>query len=143
MIDMELTTKKQKSEKSQHLKPSPKAAETYHEVCPVNTTLELIGGKWKVLILHQLALKTQRFNELRRLMPVITQRMLTLQLRELEQDGLIHREVYPVVPPKVEYSLSEFGKTLLPVIHSMHDWGVKYEQECARLRERREFKDET
>ncbi|MDO5678793.1 MAG: winged helix-turn-helix transcriptional regulator [Pelistega sp.] len=101
--------------------------------CPVNTTLELIGGKWKVVILYQLTIKTQRFNELRRLIPDVTQRMLTLQLREMEHDGLIHREVYPVVPPKVEYSLSEFGRTLLPVVQSMHDWGVSYEQECQRI----------
>ncbi len=101
--------------------------------CPVNTTLALIGGKWKVVILYQLTIKTQRFNELHRLIPGITQRMLTLQLREMEQDGLVHREVYPVVPPKVEYSLSEFGRTLLPVVQSMHDWGVSYEQECQRI----------
>lgn len=106
---------------------------THPYACPVNTTLELIGGKWKVVILYQLTIQTQRFNELRRLIPDITQRMLTLQLREMEHDGLIHREVYPVVPPKVEYSLSDFGRTLLPVVQSMHDWGVSYEQECQRI----------
>ena len=94
----------------------------------------MIGGKWKVLILYHLVEQTQRFNELRRLLPEITQRMLTLQLRELEEDGLIHREVYPVVPPKVEYSLTDFGRTLLPVIGSMHQWGVEYSQECQRIR---------
>ena len=102
--------------------------------CSVEATLELIGGKWKVLILYHLVEQTQRFNELRRLLPEITQRMLTLQLRELEEDGLIHREVYPVVPPKVEYSLTDFGRTLLPVIGSMHQWGVEYSQECQRIR---------
>ena len=104
--------------------------EPYHSFCPVNTTLSVIGGKWKVLILYHLIEQTQRFNELRRLLPEITQRMLTLQLRELEQDGLIHREVYPVVPPKVEYSLTEFGRTLLPVINAMHEWGQSYNQQC-------------
>ena len=108
--------------------------EQYTTFCPVNTTLSVIGGKWKVLILYHLAEQTQRFNELRRLLPEITQRMLTLQLRELEEDGLIHREVYPVVPPKVEYSLTDFGRTLLPVIGAMHQWGVEYSQECQRIR---------
>ena len=108
--------------------------EHYTTFCPVNTTLSVIGGKWKVLILYHLVEQTQRFNELRRLLPEITQRMLTLQLRELEEDGLIHREVYPVVPPKVEYSLTDFGRTLLPVIGSMHQWGVEYSQECQRIR---------
>ena len=108
--------------------------EQYTTFCPVNTTLSVIGGKWKVLILYHLVEQTQRFNELRRLLPEITQRVLTLQLRELEEDGLIHREVYPVVPPKVEYSLTDFGRTLLPVIGSMHQWGVEYSQECQRIR---------
>ena len=108
--------------------------EQYTTFCPVNTTLSVIGGKWTVLILYHLVEQTQRFNELRRLLPEITQRMLTLQLRELEEDGLIHREVYPVVPPKVEYSLTDFGRTLLPVIGSMHQWGVEYSQECQRIR---------
>ena len=108
--------------------------EQYTTFCPVNTTLSVIGGKWKVLILYHLVEQTQRFNELRRLLPEITQRMLTLQLRELEEDGLIHREVYPVVPPKVEYSLTDLGRTLLPVIGAMHQWGVEYSQECQRIR---------
>ena len=108
--------------------------EQYTTFCPVNTTLSVIGGKWKVLILYHLVEQTQRFNELRRLLPEITQRMLTLQLRELEEDGLIHREVYPVVPPKVEYSLTDFGRTLLPVISAMHQWGVEYSQECQRIK---------
>ena len=101
---------------------------TEHQQYPVNTTLEIIGGKWKVIILYHLFQGTQRFNELRRLIPNITQRMLTLQLREMENDGILHRKVYPEIPPKVEYSLTEFGQTLLPVIKAMHKWGNKYEK---------------
>lgn len=91
--------------------------------CPVETTLKIIGDKWKVLILRDLFTGTKRFNELKRSLSDVTQKMLTQQLRELENDGIIHREVYPVVPPKVEYSLTELGKTLKPVIDSMYDWG--------------------
>ncbi|MBP6552727.1 MAG: winged helix-turn-helix transcriptional regulator [Vitreoscilla sp.] len=100
----------------------------------VTTTLAIIGGKWKILILYHLCAGTQRFNELRRLLPDITQRMLTLQLRELEDDGIVHREVYPQVPPKVEYSLTAFGKTLIPVIEVMDAWGKQYASECSRHR---------
>ena len=96
--------------------------------CPVETTLDVIGGKWKGIILYHLISGTKRFNEFRRLMPALTQRMLTLQLRELEEDGVVHREVYPVVPPKVEYSLTEFGMTLKPIIMLMQEWGTKYEK---------------
>lgn len=101
--------------------------------CPVNTTLDIIGGKWKALIIYHLINGTQRFNSLQRSMTGITQRMLTLQLRELEADGLIHRKAYPVVPPKVEYSLTAFGRTLLPVIDAMHAWGTAYREECERI----------
>ncbi|QXG62052.1 winged helix-turn-helix transcriptional regulator, partial [Bacillus spizizenii] len=80
-------------------------------------------GKWKGILLYHLIDGKKRFNEFRRLYPKITQRMLTLQLRELERDGVIHREVYKQVPPKVEYSLTEFGITLEPVILHMKDWG--------------------
>lgn len=76
--------------------------------------------------------ETRRFNELQRLLAGITQRMLTLQLRELENDGIVHREVYPQVPPKVEYSLTEFGRTLMPVIEAMHRWGEQYAAECVK-----------
>lgn len=91
--------------------------------CPVEATLAVIGGKWKGVILYHLMSGTKRFNEFRRLMPDITQRMLTLQLRELEKDGIIHREIFKEVPPKVEYSLTEFGRTLEPIIKLMRDWG--------------------
>lgn len=97
--------------------------------CPVELTVDVIGGKWKGLILYHLISGTKRFNELRRLLPKTTQRMLTLQLRELEKDGIIHREVYPEIPPKVEYSLTNFGETLKPIIFLMRDWGEVYENE--------------
>ena len=109
--------------------------ESHHTGCTaVTTTLAIIGGKWKILILYHLCAGTQRFNELRRLLPDITQRMLTLQLRELEDDGIVHREVYPQVPPKVEYSLTAFGATLIPVIEVMDAWGKQYASECSRHR---------
>jgi DNA-binding HxlR family transcriptional regulator len=90
--------------------------------CPVEAALDLIGGKWKSIILFRVLEETRRFNELRRLMPGLTQRMLTNQLRELERDGLISRKVYAEVPPKVEYSMTEFGKTLEPVLLSLKQW---------------------
>ena len=94
--------------------------------CPVEATLKLIGGKYKSLILWHLIDKTLRFNELHRLIPSATPKMLTQQLRELENDGLILRTVYPVVPPKVEYSLTDFGKSLIPVLQAMCSWGTDY-----------------
>lgn len=94
--------------------------------CPVEVTLSLIGGKYKSIILYHLIEKTFRFNELQKLIPQATPKMLTQQLRELESDGLIIRTVYPVVPPKTEYCLSEFGKSLIPIINAMCDWGNNY-----------------
>ncbi len=94
--------------------------------CPVEATLDAIGGRWKVLILHELFKGTSRFGELHRGLHGITQKMLTQQLREMERDGLIHREVYMQVPPKVEYSLTALGKTLHPVLEAMHLWGKKF-----------------
>lgn len=94
--------------------------------CPVEAALEVIGGKWKGVILYHLLSDTMRFNELRRVMPDITQRMLTKQLRELEAANLVFRKVYAEVPPKVEYSTTEYGKTLAPVIHSLKEWGSHY-----------------
>jgi DNA-binding HxlR family transcriptional regulator len=104
------------------------------EGCPVETTLDVIGGKWKGIILYHLIDGTKRFNEFRRLNPGITQFMLTLQLRELERDGIIHREVYKEVPPKVEYSLTDFGKTLEPIIISMKQWGELYKIRLNEIR---------
>lgn len=92
--------------------------------CTVEATLNLIGGKWKGVILYRLlAEEVLRFNELRRLLPDITQRMLTNQLRELEGHGLVARKVYAEVPPKVEYRLTAYGQTLAPVIHALKKWG--------------------
>ncbi|MEM6614357.1 MAG: helix-turn-helix domain-containing protein [Cyanobacteria bacterium P01_C01_bin.72] len=94
--------------------------------CPVEATLEIIGGKWKGVILYHLLSETMRFNQLRRLMPEVTQRMLTKQLRELEADNLISRKVYADVPPKVEYSITEYGRTLAPIIHALKEWGLQH-----------------
>ena len=96
------------------------------ENCPVEATLELIGGKYKALILWHLSQSKLRFSELRKLLKNATPKMLTQQLRELEAHDLIHREVFPVVPPKVEYSLTEAGRSLLPILVAMRDWGAGY-----------------
>ena len=94
--------------------------------CPVEATLELIGGKYKALILWHLAGNKLRFNELRKAITSATPKMLTQQLRELESQHLIHREVFPVIPPKVEYSLTETGRSLMPILVAMRDWGAGY-----------------
>lgn len=95
--------------------------------CEKELTLSIIGGKWKMLILWHLGKEgTKRFGELKSLMPGITQRMLVNQLRELEDHHIIHREVYPVVPPKVEYSLTPHGHSLMPILDAMYDWGKDY-----------------
>lgn len=94
-----------------------------YENCPVEAALDVIGGKWKAVILARLNGQTLRFNELRRTLPNITQRMLTNQLRELESDGLVHREIYPQVPPKVEYSLTAHGRSIRPVLRELEKWG--------------------
>lgn len=96
-------------------------------VCPVEFTVNMVGGKYKLVILHQLSIhEIMRFNELRRQFPDITQRTLTRQLRELESDGLINRQVYAEIPPKVEYSLSETGKSLYPILLQIEKWGLIY-----------------
>ena len=94
--------------------------------CPVEATLDIIGGKWKVLILWHLKEDIRRFGELKRLIPGITQKMLTQQLRELEADGLVNRKVYAQVPPKVEYSLTKDGESLKPILELTCDWGREY-----------------
>jgi DNA-binding HxlR family transcriptional regulator len=94
--------------------------------CPVGATLELIGGKYKSLILWHLIDTTLRFGELRKLISQATPKMLTQQLRELENANLVIRTVYPVVPPKVEYKLSDFGRSIKPILEAMYDWGEAY-----------------
>jgi DNA-binding HxlR family transcriptional regulator len=89
----------------------------------VESALSVIGGKWKLLILAHLVNETRRYGDLRRLIPQITEKMLIQQLRELEQDGLVKRTVYPTVPPKVEYSCTEYSITLCPMLQAMYDWG--------------------
>jgi DNA-binding HxlR family transcriptional regulator len=96
--------------------------------CYFELTLSVIGGKWKPIILYHLSLADAvRFGELRRGMSDVTERMLTRQLRELEADGLVHREVYREVPPRVEYSLTDMGASLIPILKQMQAWGVEYE----------------
>jgi DNA-binding HxlR family transcriptional regulator len=94
--------------------------------CPVEAALDVIGGKWKVVILCWLKEGTHRFAQLGRRIPGISERMLTQQLRELERDGIVHRKVYPEVPPRVEYSLTAFGETLRPVMVQLWEWGQKH-----------------
>ena len=96
--------------------------------CPVEATIQLIGGKYKAVILWHLMNDTLRYSELHRKIPKATDKMLAQQLRELERDGLISRMVYPVVPPKTEYSLTDFGKSLAPILDAMCDWGTEYLQ---------------
>ncbi len=92
-------------------------------ICPVETSLNIIGVQWKGIIIYSLLYGKRRFNELRREMPKITHRMLTLQLRELESDGIVKRTVYAEVPPRVEYELTEFGMSIRPIIESLYNWG--------------------
>jgi DNA-binding HxlR family transcriptional regulator len=96
-----------------------------HYGCAVEAALDVIGDKWKGVVLYHLLEGTKRFNELRRLIPSVTQRMLTLQLRELEKDGVITRTVFAEVPPKVEYALTEFGENLRPILLLLREWGSK------------------
>ena len=98
----------------------------HNQNCPVETTLEMIGGKYKALILWNLSVDKMRYSQLRDRLEGITPKMLTQQLRELEATQLIHREVFPIVPPKVEYSLTELGKSLMPILMAMRDWGASY-----------------
>ena len=91
--------------------------------CPVETALDVLAGKWKILIIWYLKDEKKRFNELQKLLPKATQKMLIQKLRELENDGIVHREVYPVVPPQVEYSLTQKGFTLAPILQALEKWG--------------------
>ena len=102
--------------------------------CPVETAIEIIGGRWKVLILQELFGGTRRFSELHRALAGVSHRTLTQQLRELESHGILRRKIHRQVPPKVEYSLTPLGDSLRPVVGVMHDWAEEYSQ--ARLRKR-------
>ena len=97
--------------------------------CPVETTLTLIGNKWKVLILRDLMGGTKRFGELKRSLGNVTQKVLTAQLRDMEENGLVHRQVYAEVPPRVEYSLTDLGKSLKLVLDAMWAWGAGYQKQ--------------
>ncbi len=103
-----------------------------YEKCPVETSLDALAGKWKILILWYLRSNTLRFNEIQKKLPKVTQKMIIQKLRELEVDGIVHREVYPVVPPKVEYSLTEYGETLKPILKQMYLWGEIHKKKLTR-----------
>ena len=103
------------------------------ELCRVEDALGILVGKWKpIILLHLLKNGTQRFSELKRRMPGITQKMLTNQFRELENEDIIQRVIYPQVPPKVEYSITEYGRSLEPILHVMHEWGTKHTLQKAK-----------
>ena len=96
--------------------------------CPVATTVQLIGSKWKLLIIRNLLMRPWRFNELKKSLDGISQKVLTDSLRSLEEDGIITRTVYPEVPPRVEYALSELGETMRPILNAMQEWGDNYKK---------------
>jgi DNA-binding HxlR family transcriptional regulator len=102
-------------------------------ICPVETATELISGRWKVRILWKLHQRTMRFGELRRELSGITEKMLAQQLRELERDHLVARKIYPEMPPKVEYSLSEFGRTLSPILEMLAEWGTQQHRQIVKI----------
>ena len=99
--------------------------------CPVETTLTLIGDKWKVLILRDLLPGTKRFGELKKSIGNVSQKVLTAQLRDMEKSGLVNRKVYPEVPPHVEHSLTELGRSLQPILDALRDWGEEYKAKNA------------
>jgi DNA-binding HxlR family transcriptional regulator len=99
--------------------------------CTISSTLRVLGGKWKIAILWHLINRTRRFSELKHLVKGVNHKMLAHQLRELEADGLIERKIYAEVPPRVEYSLSEYGSTLIPILNSMAQWGLDHEEKLA------------
>mgnify|MGYP001132965987 CR=1 FL=1 len=107
-------------------------AQNPNDNCPVSATLHVIGGKYKALLLWHLTGQTLRFGQLHRLVPEATPKMLTQQLRELEEDGLILRTAYPVIPPKVEYALTPLGQSLFPILEAMYQWGSARMQEAGR-----------
>ena len=96
--------------------------------CPVATTVQLIGSKWKLLIMRNLLQRSWRFNELRKDLEGISQKVLTDSLRSMEEDGIITRTVYPEVPPRVEYALSDLGESMRPIMNAMEEWGTNYKE---------------
>ena len=99
-----------------------------YETCPMTLFHRLVSGKWKIIILWYLSCGSLRFSEIKRKLPDVTQKMLTNQLRSIEEDGLVHREVFPVVPPKVEYSLTDLWQKMIPLLEQMYDYGIEYEK---------------
>ncbi len=97
--------------------------------CPVATTVQLIGNKWKLLIMRNLRVRPWRFNELQKSLEGISQKVLTDSLRSMESDGIVTRTAYPEVPPRVEYALSELGESMLPIINAMETWGIEYKKQ--------------
>ncbi|MGL5379903.1 winged helix-turn-helix transcriptional regulator [Clostridium sp.] len=106
-----------------------------YDTCPMILVHKLISGKWKILILWYLCSGSLRFSDLKRKLPDVTQKMLTNQLRSLEEDGLIYRHVYPVVPPKVEYGLTDTGKNIIPMLEEVHKFGIKYHKDLNNNKE--------
>ena len=111
-------------------RPTPLSAAPNGYRCPFEITLDIIGGKWKLLVIYFLSQHDiLRFGELRRSLPEISERMLVRQLRELENDAIVNRKVYGTVPPRVDYSLTELGRSLVPIMHELKAWGVMYEKQ--------------
>lgn len=109
---------------------------------PAEVTISVVGGKWKILILCRLQHGVARFGELKKVIPGITQTMLTQQLRELEEDGVVQRKIFPEIPPRVEYSLTRFGESLVPVLDAMSAWGQQYQKKIACRRRNKEKAEE-
>jgi DNA-binding HxlR family transcriptional regulator len=109
---------------------------------PAEVTISVVGGKWKILILCRLQHGIARFGELRKVIPGITQTMLTQQLRELEEDGVLQRKIFAEIPPRVEYSLTKFGASLVPVLDAMSAWGEQYQKKIACRRRAKEKAEE-
>lgn len=102
-------------------------------ICPVATTVQLIGNKWKLLIMRNLLVRSWRFNELHKSLEGISQKVLTESLRSMEADGIVIRTVFPEVPPRVEYSLSELGESMRPILDAMREWGEKYKEKIGQI----------
>ncbi|HSQ32764.1 MAG TPA: helix-turn-helix domain-containing protein [Gemmatimonadaceae bacterium] len=109
-----------------------------HTSCPVERTLAVIGGVWKTILVRELLEGTRRYGQLRRMLPGVTHKVLTQQLRELEVDGVVHRDVYAEVPPRVEYSLTPLGRELAPLLEGMHTWGERLAKAQRSTRDARE-----